>query len=133
METNKSLTSIVEHYKTDKLEHGYIKIYENYFEKIRDKNLQILEIGIADGKSLLSWSEYFKNSTIVGIDIHKINLKEKGLDKKNIKVHQGSQNDEVFINDLLIKYKYFDIIIDDGSHFKERCNKKFSFAFFKLS
>ena len=129
METNKSLTSIAENYKTDKLEHGYIKIYENYFEKIRDKNLQILEIGIADGKSLLSWSEYFKNSTIVGIDIHKINLKEKGLDKKNIKVHQGSQNDEVFINDLLIKYKYFDIIIDDGSHLKKDVIKSFHLLF----
>jgi len=44
METNKSLTSIAENYKTDKLEHGYIKIYENYFEKIRDENLRILEI-----------------------------------------------------------------------------------------
>jgi len=132
METNKSLTSIVEHYKTDKLEHGYIKIYENYFEKIRDKNLQILEIGIADGKSLLSWSEYFKNSIIVGIDIHKINLKEKGLDKENIKVHQGSQSDEVFINDLLIKYKYFDIIIDDGSHLTKDVIKSFHLLFSSL-
>ena len=133
MRSNKSLTSIAENYKTDKLELGYIKIYEYYFEKIRDEKLQILEIGIADGKSLLSWSEYFKNSTIVGIDIHKINLKEKGLNKENIKVHQGSQSDEIFISELLNKYKYFDIIIDDGSHLKKDVIKSFHLLFPSLN
>ena len=59
--------------------HGYIKIYEKYFESIRNENLKILEIGIADGKSLLMWSDYFKNSTVIGIDIHKIDIKEKNL------------------------------------------------------
>ena len=77
----KNLTSIAEYYKTDKHEHGYTKIYEKYFDSLRDKKLQILEIGIADGKSLLTWSDYFKNSTIIGIDIHKIDIKEKKLDR----------------------------------------------------
>ena len=44
---------------------------------IKDQKLKILEIGIADGKSLLMWSDYFKNSTIIGIDIHKIDIEEK--------------------------------------------------------
>ena len=33
----KNLTSIAEYYKTDKHEHGYTKIYEKYFESLRDK------------------------------------------------------------------------------------------------
>ena len=66
----KNLTSIAELYKTDKYTHGYTKIYEKYFDSFRDKKLKILEIGIADGKSLLTWSDYFTNSIIVGIDIH---------------------------------------------------------------
>ena len=48
MSENKNLKSIAEIYKSDKIEHGYIQNYENYFEKIRNGNLKILEIGIAD-------------------------------------------------------------------------------------
>ena len=77
MTSTKSLTSIAEFYKTDKYEHGYTKVYEKYFDSLRNKNLKVLEIGIADGKSLLTWSDYFHNSTIVGIDIHEIDLKKK--------------------------------------------------------
>ena len=62
-------------YNSDKVEHGYIDIYHEYFKKIKDEKLKILEIGIADGYSLLTWSDYFKNSTIIGIDIHKIIIK----------------------------------------------------------
>ena len=95
MSLNKNLTTIAKNHKTDKYEHGYTTVYENYFESLRDKNLRILEIGIADGKSLLTWSEYFKNSTIIGIDIHKIDLKEKNLEHvilKFIKVHKAMKN-----------------------------------------
>ena len=98
MSIQNNLRSISELYKTDKLEHGYIEIYDSYFKDLRNKELKVLEIGVADGKSLLTWSDYFKNSTIIGIDIHKIDIKEKKLDRKNIKVHQGSQSDEKFIN-----------------------------------
>ena len=62
-------------YNSDKIEHGYIDIYHAYFKEIKDEKLKILEIGIADGYSLLTWSDYFKNSTIIGIDIHKIIIK----------------------------------------------------------
>ena len=119
MSENKNLKSIAEIYKSDKIEHGYIEIYESYFEKIRDEKLKIFEIGIADGKSLLTWADYFKNSTIIGIDIHKINPIEKKLNKNNIEIHQGSQSDKYFIEELISKYKEFDIIIDDGSHQSE--------------
>ena len=129
MSETKNLKSIAEIYKSDKIEHGYIKNYENYFEKIRNRNLKILEIGIADGKSLLTWSDYFKNSIIVGIDIHKIDVKEKKLDRNNIKVHQGSQSDKSFIDEIIYKYKEFDIIIDDGSHLSKDVKKSFNLLF----
>lgn len=124
-----NLKSIAETYNTDKLEHGYIKIYEKYFESIRNENLKVLEIGIADGKSLLMWSDYFKNSTIIGIDIHKIDIKEKKLNKNNIKVHQGSQSDDKFISEIIKEYGNFDIIIDDGSHLKKDVIKSFHLLF----
>ena len=133
MTLNKNLNAIAEFYKTDKLDHGYIKIYEKYFEEIRNKELKILEIGIADGKSLLNWSDYFKNSTIIGIDIHKIDINEKKLTRDNINVHQGSQSDEKFINEIINQYQNFDIIIDDGSHLKKDVIKSFHLLFSHLN
>tara|TARA_B110000503_G_C7044207_1_gene369533 strand:+ start:149 stop:964 length:816 start_codon:yes stop_codon:yes gene_type:complete len=124
-----NLRTIAKKYKSDKLEHGYIEIYESYFKTIKNKQLKILEIGIADGKSLLAWSDYFKNSTIVGIDIHKIDIYEKKLNKKNIKVHQGSQSDKTFINEIIKIYNNFDIIIDDGSHLAKDVKKSFHLLF----
>jgi len=129
MPETKNLKTIAEIYKSDKIEHQYIKVYENYFEKIRDEKLKILEIGIADGKSLLTWSDYFKNSIIVGIDIHKINIVEKKLNRNNIEVHQGSQSDQSFIQQIISKYKEFDIIIDDGSHLSKDVKKSFNLLF----
>ena len=70
MSEHSDLKKIGHLYQTDKIDHGYLEIYENYFNKLQNKNLTILEIGIADGKSLLMWSDYFKNSKIIGIDIH---------------------------------------------------------------
>ena len=129
MINHKDLKNISSIYKTDKLEHGYIEIYESYFNQIKDKELKILEIGIADGKSLLTWSDYFKNSKIIGIDIHKIDIVEKKLDRKNIEVHQGSQSDRQFIQEIVKKYNDFDIIIDDGSHISKDVKKSFELLF----
>lgn len=129
MKSIETLKSIARIYRSDKLDHGYIKVYEQYFESIRDKNLTILEIGIADGKSLLTWTDYFKNSLIVGIDIHKIDVLEKKLNKKNIKVHQGSQSDSKFIKEIIKQYNNFDIIIDDGSHLRKDVIKSFNLLF----
>ena len=126
---NHNLKKIAETYKSDKIEHGYIEIYESYFHKLKEDNLIILELGIADGKSLLTWSDYFKNSKIVGIDIHKINLEEKNLNRSNIDIYQGSQSDEKFISEIISQYKEFDIIIDDGSHLSKDVKKSFQLLF----
>ena len=63
-------------FNSDKIKHGYIEIYSNYLSNLKNKKLKILEIGVADGKSILSWSDYFKKSLIIGMDIKKLNLKK---------------------------------------------------------
>ena len=123
------LIKIFEKYGSDKIDHNYLNIYSSYLEEIQNNKLKILEIGIADGKSLLAWSDYFQNSTIIGIDIHKINIIEKKLDKKNIEIHQGSQSDKNFIKKIIEKYREFDVIIDDGSHFPKDVKKSFDLLF----
>lgn len=113
-------------FKSDKILHGYINIYSKYLSHLKNKKLKILEIGVADGKSILSWNNFFKKSKIIGIDLKKINIKDLKLDKKNIFIHQGSQSDTTFLKMLIKKYKNFDVIIDDGSHFPNDVKTSFN-------
>ena len=66
-----SLVELGLKYPTSKGKHGFLEIYENYFEKLRNNELNILEIGVENGDSLRVWSNYFVNSKICGIDIVK--------------------------------------------------------------
>ena len=127
------LEKLFKKYKSDKYEHRYSEVYEPFLLKLKNKKLKILEIGVADGSSIKSWSDFFKNSTIVGIDIKKIDLKKKNLKRKNINIYCGSQVDAHFINKLTSKYGKFDIIIDDGSHLPKHVIKTFNLLFEKLS
>ena len=128
-----SLKDLFIKHKSDKYHHNYHETYSIFLDKIKNKKLTVLEIGVSDGASIKAWSEYFKNSKIVGIDIKKINLKKKKLLKNNIIIHQGSQSDKKFIDFLIHKYKRFDIIIDDGSHFPKDVIKSFKLLFNSLS
>jgi hypothetical protein len=108
----KSLNDIGLEYNSDKssIYHCYLNLYDKYFSKYRNQDINLLEIGVLFGDSLFIFDEYFKNVEITAIDIEdKSNLK-----KENINIIQGDQSDR----NLLNKFKdyYFDIILDDGSH-----------------
>ena len=55
---------------TDKeTNHSYISsFYENIFEPLRNKQIKMLEIGIAHAGSTKLWNQYFNNITIDGIE-----------------------------------------------------------------
>ena len=126
---NYNLKNLCEKYNSDKLRHGYIEIYQKYFINLKNQELKILEIGVADGASIKVWSDYFVNSKVVGIDIKNIDIEKKDLSKKNICIYQGSQSDEGFINKIINIHKNFDIIIDDGSHYPKDVIKSFNLLF----
>jgi len=130
---NNEITSLFKKYGSDKTKHNYTDIYFTYFEKIKNEKLNILEIGVADGKSIKAWSDYFPNSNIIGIDIKKIDIVEKKLNKSNIHIHQGSQSDKNFIEKIINEYKKFVIIIDDGSHYPKDVMKSFNLLFSSLT
>lgn len=109
-------------YKTDKhygsiepeLGHYYGDSYDEIFGNFNKENrLNILEIGIQKGGSLLAWKEYFVNANIIGVDIVDSILPEYRCDDiKYIISDIKSSRVKDIIGD-----KKFDIIIDDGSHF----------------
>jgi len=132
MKEKNELAELFDKYGTNKVRHGYSDIYFSRIKKLKDENINLLEIGVADGKSLLAWSDFFKNGKIIGIDKKHINLNEKSINKSNIIFHQGLQQNNKFIQNLIEKYKKFDIIIDDGSHFPKDVIKSFNLLFLSL-
>ena len=93
--------------------HDYCRKYEKYLPFKVDENITILEIGVLDGESLLTWKDYFFNAKIVGIDINPICKQLENINN-NIHVEIGSQYDTEFLKYIGEKYGPFDMILDDG-------------------
>ena len=90
----------------------YLRHYEQWFLPWKDKEINLIEIGVANGKSLHVWKEYFSRAKIVGIDI---NPRCARYAKDRIAIEIGSQEDPEFLH--LLCHKYLPtIVIDDGSH-----------------
>jgi cephalosporin hydroxylase len=92
----------------------YFEIYDRHFSKFRNKEINILEIGVLHGGSLQMWKEYFgPKANIYGIDI---NPKCKEFEEENVKIFIGSQSDRAFLQEVKRQIPPVDILIDDGGH-----------------
>ena len=129
----KTLTEIARQYKTDKAnEHSYTGHYEFHFDRMRNENIKILEIGIGGysestegGGSLKMWRDYFTKANIYGFDIQpKIDINED-----RIKIWQGNQVDDDFLSHIIDEIGELDIVVDDGSHLSEHVIHTFNFIF----
>lgn len=128
-----SLADIMREHGCDKFHHHhYEAAYEQHFEKLRDKPLKLLEIGVggymrADdgGEGLRVWRDYFQQAEITGLDVF-----TKKLDLgPRVKIFRGAQGDETILNELNEWAGPFDIIIDDGSHCQPDILKSFQTLF----
>jgi hypothetical protein len=86
----------------------------------------MMEIGVLDGKSLLTWKDYFYRSHILGIDI---NPECKKYEEERITIEIGSQADGGFLSRTSEHYGPFDIILDDGSHMNDHVTYSFQHLF----
>ena len=92
--------------------HQYFHYYDDWFEKYKDKNIIMLEIGLLNNSSINLWTNYFKNAFIYGIDINPINIEHP-----RIKIIKGDQSNIDTINTFKQNINNnLSIIIDDGSH-----------------
>ena len=127
-QNNIKLEELFSFYRTDKANyiksekshgHGYAEFYEKHFSNLRDKKLNILEIGSYSGASAAAFVKYFRDINIYCLDINltKFLYKSKkihpfGIDVSNKKMIEKFLNKINFSENI----KSFDIIIDDGSH-----------------
>jgi hypothetical protein len=94
--------------------HDYINgYYSNVFTPSREKEINLLEIGMYKGQSIRLFREWFTNGNIYGIDIGEY------VDANTFKIDGTSLFwGDAFNNDMLGLFKdnFFDFIIDDGPH-----------------
>jgi len=108
-------------YGTDKGDYkSYVDLfYEEYFYRLKDKKINLLEIGFRHGASLYLWSKYFKKGAILGLDNYsdknliKNPALQKWLQRKNIKTIICDAYSKKVAQGINLK---FNIIIDDGPH-----------------
>ncbi len=103
--------------------HDYTRKYDKFFSPYRDKEISILEIGVAEGASLKAWYEYFPKAKIYGADIRSM-CKQSENDRT--KVFIGDQYNADFLKNIVTETGPLDIIVDDGSHIIE--HQMFSFV-----
>lgn len=88
----------------------HIKITGQY-RSIRNDVRLMMEVGVADGSSLLAWREIFPNAIIVGMDIHYAD-KAHG---ERIEFHFGDQRNKEHC-ERAAAGREFDLIVDDATH-----------------
>ena len=114
-------------YECDKvLRHKYHELYPNIFDKFKNEDINLFEIGVCEGKSLKVWKEFYPNCNVFGLDI------QREIFNEDVKIFKGDQSN---INDLINVVNQIpkcDIIIDDGSHVPEHQLKTFYYLFENL-
>lgn len=92
----------------------YFEIYDRHFARFRDREITVLEIGVAGGGSLDIWRRYFgPKARLVGFD-HNPDCKR--FEAPGTRVFIGDQGDAAALERLAADIGPIDILIDDGSH-----------------
>lgn len=96
---------------------AYFDIYDKALAPYKNKNINLLEIGVQNGGSLEIWDEYFPNALrIMGCDINN-DCKKLKYNSPKIKLLVKNVNADEAFNEITQYFeKGVDILIDDGSH-----------------
>ncbi len=103
-------------YGTDReSNHAYGDAYESLFPGPNDRvNVRLMmEVGVADGNSLLAWRQVFPNAVIVGLDRHATAFGNTVIDR--MEFHLGDARVQRHC-EAAAYGRQFDLIVDDASH-----------------
>jgi hypothetical protein len=104
--------------------HNYGDAYESLFLDMSRRNVSLMmEVGVADGASMLAWRDVFPNATIVGMDIHEAKrvlnvqaaLLDCGVKGTHLEFHIGDQRVHRDC-ERAANGRLFDLIVDDATH-----------------
>lgn len=85
-----ALDNLGQKYGTDKHSsyHNYLNKYDFFLSNLKDKEMNVLELGVFKGASIAMWEEYFPHATIYGVDID-----------EECKIYEGGRK-RILIEDL---------------------------------
>ena len=112
------------------LSHNYSIFYEKYFKKLKNKKINLLELGSHEGKGLASFYHYFPNSKLIGANINPFQMRFTSKRITELFVDVSSKKILTSLSNYL-NYEP-DIIIDDASHNLRDMLIAFSVFFKKL-
>ena len=109
-----SLDKIAEKYGTDKRMsvHGYTEFYERILGPLRDRSIQLMELGVKLGSSICMWEEYLPQATVIGVDRALSQMKHFPQRAKLIEAMIDANS----LKAIAKKHGPFDVVIDDSAH-----------------
>ena len=139
-----SLEHLAKKYGADKLDLGYINLYDEILSSVRNDFSKVLEIGVETGKSHRMWLEYFPNANIYGIDV--FNEQDRSNYVEEFKVLQrgnpyldrsvlfkGNQSNKEDLQRFISEHgNDFEMIIDDGGHSMEQMQMSLNYLWDSL-
>ena len=124
------LVQLFQKYGTDKLVNGYAPLYHTLLDSRREQVRSVLEVGIgtmipgvhssmvgyagagySPGGSLRAWRDYFRNASVVGMDVQP----DTQFSEERIQTVLCDSTDASAVQ-RAVGDKMFDFIVDDGSH-----------------
>ena len=96
--------------------HFYIDVYDNLLSQFKDEPIQLMELGIASGASLLMWSQYFTKGSITGLDIVDPPRIDYLKTLPNVNIIKGDAYTIENSSGIISQLPKQDIFIEDGAH-----------------
>ena len=62
------LREVMRRHGSDKVTHGFTRLYDARFGPIHDRVTSLMEVGVFMGASIRMWRDYFPNATVTGLD-----------------------------------------------------------------
>ncbi len=95
---------------------SYLPHYDQLFQPLRHAPIRMLEIGVQNGGSLETWSQYFSEAKLfIGCDIDP-KCEALRYDDPRINIVVGDANAATTFQKISAISPQFDVVIDDGSH-----------------
>lgn len=121
--------------------HYFTKRYEELFSGLCETEVNFLELGVLNGRSLAMWSDYFPKGQIFGVDVclSRFNKSKEGLEKLgafkngNVQVYEEDVTKLEEFSKLIESLPFFDVVIDDALHQSKAQYNNFLILFPRLN
>ena len=111
---NKDLSFLFKYFNSYKQSHDYTDFYHENLKELKDKKIDVLEIGTAKGDGIASFYFYFPYSNLIGVDNNPFRTRYKSKRIRNIYADISSK--QILKNLTNHLNQKFDLIIEDCSH-----------------